>query len=88
MVVSLFLVYFRFIELIKSKTPKVTLYTKQSKCMLMENKPNADFEVLFYDGQSTLFPFRFQTVLGNLIEMMMMMVALMMIMIMMMRRRG
>ncbi|CAH1776949.1 unnamed protein product [Owenia fusiformis] len=40
----------RFVKLVRSKTPKVTLYTRQAKCMLMENTPQADFEVLFYDG--------------------------------------
>ncbi|XP_064608890.1 serine/threonine-protein kinase PLK4-like [Liolophura sinensis] len=40
----------RFVSLVKSKTPKVTLYTKRAKCMLMENTPDADFEAVFYDG--------------------------------------
>ncbi|KAM9571193.1 serine/threonine-protein kinase PLK4-like isoform 3-T3 [Salvelinus alpinus] len=40
----------KFVLLVKSKTPKVTLYTKSAKCMLMENSPNADLEVCFYDG--------------------------------------
>jgi len=39
------------VQLVKSKTPKVTLYTKFAKCMLMENTPNADLEVCFYDGE-------------------------------------
>lgn len=39
-------------QLVKSKTPKVTLYTKYAKVMLMENSPNADLEVCFYDGES------------------------------------
>lgn len=38
-------------QLVKSKTPKVTLYTKYAKIMLMENSPNADLEVCFYDGE-------------------------------------
>lgn len=38
-------------QLVKSKTPKVTLYTKYAKVMLMENSPNADLEVCFYDGK-------------------------------------
>lgn len=38
----------------KSKTPKVTLYTKYAKVMLMENSPNADLEVCFYDGRSEI----------------------------------
>ncbi|XP_056419558.1 serine/threonine-protein kinase PLK4 isoform X2 [Hyla sarda] len=40
----------KFIQLVRSKTPKITYYTKYAKCMLMENYPNADFEVCFYDG--------------------------------------
>lgn len=43
----------RFVQLVKSKTPKVTLYTKYAKVMLMENSPNADLEVCFYDGAKT-----------------------------------
>lgn len=42
----------KFVQLVKSKTPKVTLYTKYAKVMLMENSPNADLEVCFYDGES------------------------------------
>ena len=41
----------KFVNLIRSKTPKVTLYTQLAKCMLMENAPEADFEVLFFDGK-------------------------------------
>ncbi|OWF53904.1 serine/threonine-protein kinase PLK4-like isoform X2 [Mizuhopecten yessoensis] len=40
----------RFVKLVRSKTPKVTLFTSRSKCMLMENSPDADFESIFYDG--------------------------------------
>ncbi|XP_053559615.1 serine/threonine-protein kinase PLK4 isoform X2 [Bombina bombina] len=40
----------KFIQLVRSKTPKVTYYTRYAKCMLMENCPNADVEVCFYDG--------------------------------------
>ncbi|XP_060919023.1 serine/threonine-protein kinase PLK4 isoform X1 [Labrus mixtus] len=43
----------KFVQLVKSKTPKVTLYTKHGKVMLMENCPNADLEVCFYDGAKT-----------------------------------
>jgi hypothetical protein len=38
----------RFVKLVRSKTPKITLYTTDAKCMLMENSP--DFEVHFYNG--------------------------------------
>ena len=40
----------RFVNLVRSRTPKVTLYTKRAKCMLMENLPKPDFDVIFYDG--------------------------------------
>ncbi|XP_051891784.1 serine/threonine-protein kinase PLK4 [Pristis pectinata] len=40
----------KFVQLVRSKTPKITLYTKHGKCMLMENGPQADAEVCFYDG--------------------------------------
>ncbi|XP_026875397.2 serine/threonine-protein kinase PLK4 isoform X1 [Electrophorus electricus] len=43
----------KFVQLVKSKTPKVTLYTNFAKCMLMENSPDADVEVCFYDGAKT-----------------------------------
>ena len=46
--------FFRFVNLVRSKTPKVTMYTKRAKCMLMENSPTADFEVIFYDGESSV----------------------------------
>ncbi|XP_052791493.1 serine/threonine-protein kinase PLK4-like isoform X2 [Mya arenaria] len=44
----------RFVKLVRSKTPKVTLYTQRCKCMLMENGPEADFEAVFYDASSSL----------------------------------
>ncbi|XP_066995879.2 serine/threonine-protein kinase PLK4 [Anabrus simplex] len=40
----------RFVDLVKAKTPKVTYYSNRAKCLLMENAPNPDFEVSFYDG--------------------------------------
>lgn len=40
----------RFIQLVRSKTPKITYFTRYAKCILMENSPGADFEVWFYDG--------------------------------------
>ncbi|XP_028397871.1 serine/threonine-protein kinase PLK4-like [Dendronephthya gigantea] len=40
----------RFVDLVRKKTPKITIYTKLAKSMLMENSPNADFEACFYDG--------------------------------------
>lgn len=41
----------QFVQLVRSKTPKVTLYSDQAKCMLMENAPNPDFEACFYSGK-------------------------------------
>ncbi|XP_071609928.1 serine/threonine-protein kinase PLK4 isoform X2 [Heliangelus exortis] len=40
----------KFVQLVRTKTPKVTFYTRYAKCMLMENAPTADVEVCFYDG--------------------------------------
>ncbi|XP_036618651.1 serine/threonine-protein kinase PLK4 isoform X2 [Trichosurus vulpecula] len=40
----------RFVQLVRSKTPKITYFSKYAKCILMENAPHADFEVWFYDG--------------------------------------
>lgn len=41
----------RFVKLVRAKTPKITLYTLNAKCMLMENGPCADFEAGFYSGE-------------------------------------
>lgn len=40
-----------FVSLVRSKTPKVTLYSEQAKCMMMENGPSPDFEACFYNGK-------------------------------------
>ncbi|BET02128.1 Serine/threonine-protein kinase PLK4 [Nesidiocoris tenuis] len=40
----------RFVGLVRSKTPKITLYTPTSKCILMENSPDPDFEACYYSG--------------------------------------
>ncbi|KAJ6668795.1 hypothetical protein lerEdw1_012279 [Lerista edwardsae] len=40
----------KFVQLVRSKTPKVTFYTRYAKCMLMENSSPADVEICFYDG--------------------------------------
>ncbi|KAK6173094.1 hypothetical protein SNE40_016620 [Patella caerulea] len=41
----------KFVALVQSKTPKVTMYNKEAKCMLMENYPSPNFEVHFYSGR-------------------------------------
>ena len=41
----------RFVTLVRSRTPKVTMYTREAKCMLMENSPTPDFEAVFYNGK-------------------------------------
>lgn len=43
-----YLYAFRFVEMVKAKTPKITFYSDQAKCQLMEN--SEDFEANFYDG--------------------------------------
>ncbi|VTJ82692.1 Hypothetical predicted protein [Marmota monax] len=40
----------RFVQLVRSKSPQITYFTRYAKCILMENSPDADFEVWFYDG--------------------------------------
>ena len=40
----------RFVNFIRSDTPKVTQYTDRAKCMLMENLPVPDFRAEFYSG--------------------------------------
>lgn len=42
----------RFVNLVKAKTPKVTLYSQQAKCQLMESLK--DFEVSFYKGSKII----------------------------------
>ncbi|XP_050100809.1 serine/threonine-protein kinase PLK4-like isoform X2 [Anopheles aquasalis] len=37
----------RFVKMVKAKTPKITLYSDQAKCQLMETLE--DYEVIFYD---------------------------------------
>ena len=51
----------RFINLVKASTPKITLYTSQAKCYLMENEA-ADFEAYFYGGTKV-------TVVSNVMKM-------------------
>lgn len=41
----------RFVQLVRSKSPKITYFTRYAKCVLMENSPGADCEVWFYDGK-------------------------------------
>lgn len=41
----------RFVNLVRAKTPKITLYSDKAKSLLMENLPNPDFESCFYDGK-------------------------------------
>lgn len=41
----------RFVDMVQSKTPKLTLYTNKARCVLMENRPEPDFEIIYYDGE-------------------------------------
>ncbi|XP_052893305.1 serine/threonine-protein kinase PLK4 [Anopheles moucheti] len=38
----------RFVDMVKAKTPKITLYSDKAKCQLMETI--RDFEIIFYDN--------------------------------------
>nr|XP_023026817.1 serine/threonine-protein kinase PLK4 [Leptinotarsa decemlineata] len=39
---------YKFVDLVRAKTPKITYYTEKAKCFLMENL--TDFEACFYEG--------------------------------------
>lgn len=39
---------YKFVNLVKAKTPKVTYYSDKAKCLLMENL--TDFEACFFEG--------------------------------------
>lgn len=43
----------RFVDLVKAKTPKITLYSILAKCQLMEN--NTDMEIFFYNGEKVAY---------------------------------
>lgn len=43
----------RFVELVKAKTPKITLYTSLAKCQLMEN--TTDIDIFFYSGEKVTY---------------------------------
>ena len=38
----------KFVKMVRSRTPKITLHTDLSKCILYDTSP--DFEALFYQG--------------------------------------
>ncbi|BFZ24227.1 hypothetical protein BsWGS_27266 [Bradybaena similaris] len=46
---------YKFVEVMKSVTPKVTLLTDRARCKLMENAPNAHFQASFHHGVTLLF---------------------------------
>lgn len=41
---------YRFVKLVQAKTAKLTLYTQRAKCVVMENGPEPDCEMHFYNG--------------------------------------
>ncbi|CAK1581877.1 unnamed protein product [Parnassius mnemosyne] len=43
----------RFVDLVKAKTPKITLYSPMAKCQLMEN--GTDIDLFFYSGEKVTF---------------------------------
>uniref|UniRef100_A0A182WAZ2 Serine/threonine-protein kinase PLK4 n=1 Tax=Anopheles minimus TaxID=112268 RepID=A0A182WAZ2_9DIPT len=42
----------RFVNMVKAKTPKITLYSDKAKCQLMETM--RDYEVIFYDDANII----------------------------------
>uniref|UniRef100_A0A2C9LQW3 Uncharacterized protein n=1 Tax=Biomphalaria glabrata TaxID=6526 RepID=A0A2C9LQW3_BIOGL len=40
---------YKFVDVIKSKTPKIILMTDMARCLLMENGPCQDFQAIFND---------------------------------------
>jgi hypothetical protein len=44
----------RFVDLVKTKTPKIVFYSPQAKCTLMENTPCPDFHLSFQNGIKTI----------------------------------
>lgn len=45
----------KYVQSIREKLPKVTLYTRTAECKLMENEPEANFKVVFYDGPTVFY---------------------------------
>lgn len=43
----------RFVDLVKAKTPKITLYSPLAKCQLMEN--GTDIDMFFYSGEKITY---------------------------------
>ncbi|XP_059054200.1 serine/threonine-protein kinase PLK4 [Achroia grisella] len=43
----------RFVDLVKAKTPKITLYSSLAKCQLMEN--STDMDMFFYSGEKITY---------------------------------
>lgn len=43
----------RFVDLVKAKTPKITLYSPLAKCQLMEN--GTDIDLFFYSGEKVTY---------------------------------
>ncbi|CAB0036393.1 unnamed protein product [Trichogramma brassicae] len=39
-----------FVKLVRSQTPKITLYTSKAKCLYMENGPQPNCDTIFYDS--------------------------------------
>ncbi|PVU96993.1 hypothetical protein BB561_000822 [Smittium simulii] len=45
----------KFVDLVKSKTPKIVLRTSQAKAIYMENSPNPDLQVEFYNKVKVIY---------------------------------
>ncbi|KAK7066258.1 Serine/threonine-protein kinase plk4 [Halocaridina rubra] len=40
----------KYIKIVKSQTAKITYFSEQARCTLMENSPDPDFEAVFHQG--------------------------------------
>lgn len=46
-----------YVDRIRGFTPKVIIYGEHAKCIMMENTPNPNYEMNFYNGIYLLFLF-------------------------------
>lgn len=57
---------YRFIQLVKAKTPKVTYYSTEARCLLMESIE--DFEMFFYNGGKIIRSYTDQIKIADIID--------------------
>ncbi|GIY64162.1 hypothetical protein CEXT_613031 [Caerostris extrusa] len=49
---KMYLIAKTFVDILRARTPKLTFFGKNAKCIMMENSPDPDFKMDFYDGGS------------------------------------